>query len=286
MPSYRIDQAPTSRAGCKNKECKDEGIKILKGELRFGTWVDTENFQSFFWRHWGCVTPKIISNVIDLVGKGDDRDLDMLDGFEGLPSELQEKIKKSLDQGHVDDEDWKGDPELNRPGQHGFRLRTPKKKAAKADKEGSDEANEEESPAKSSKGKAGKKDKAEAAENETPAKTSKAKKRGRVQVDEDDDAKDADAAKPKRAKRKATPKKAPPVSDVSDGDENDEDDFEVAEPKPKASKKGHQAGKGAAVAKSSTTRPKRGKKVKEDTEENGEAEPAAKKPKRGRKKST
>lgn len=46
------EQASTGRAGCKNKECKDQGIKILKGELRHGSWVDTERFQSYFWRHW------------------------------------------------------------------------------------------------------------------------------------------------------------------------------------------------------------------------------------------
>lgn len=44
--------ASTGRAGCQNKECKDQKAKIEKGELRFGTWVDSQNFQSFFWRHW------------------------------------------------------------------------------------------------------------------------------------------------------------------------------------------------------------------------------------------
>ncbi|KAL5340129.1 hypothetical protein BJX70DRAFT_132916 [Aspergillus crustosus] len=156
MPSYRVEQAPTGRAGCKNKECSDQKVKILKGELRFGTWVDTEKFQSFFWRHWGCVTPKIIGNVQDLVGEGDDRDLDMLDGYEDLPAEIQEKCVKAISQGHVDDEDWKGDPEVNRPGHIGFRVRTPKKKAAKADKEEKEEDSENETPTKASKGKTGK----------------------------------------------------------------------------------------------------------------------------------
>lgn len=40
-------------------------------------------------------------------------------------------MKRALQQGHVDDEDFKGDVEMNRPGAKGYR--TPqKKKAAKA----------------------------------------------------------------------------------------------------------------------------------------------------------
>lgn len=49
---FSADEASTSRAGCQNKECKDEKVKISKGELRFGTWIDTERFQSWAWRHW------------------------------------------------------------------------------------------------------------------------------------------------------------------------------------------------------------------------------------------
>lgn len=56
----------------------------------------------------GCVTPKVIGNLNELLGEGEDRDIDMLDGYEDLPSELQEKIVRALDNGHVDAEDWKG----------------------------------------------------------------------------------------------------------------------------------------------------------------------------------
>lgn len=51
-PNLETEQASTGRAGCQNKECKDEKVKIAKGELRLGTWVDTERIQAFFWRHW------------------------------------------------------------------------------------------------------------------------------------------------------------------------------------------------------------------------------------------
>lgn len=35
-------------------------------------------------------------------------DLDYVDGYDEMPAEFQEKIKRALDQGHIDDEDWKG----------------------------------------------------------------------------------------------------------------------------------------------------------------------------------
>lgn len=35
-------------------------------------------------------------------------DMDLVDGFEELPDEAKEKVKRALEQGHVDDEDWNG----------------------------------------------------------------------------------------------------------------------------------------------------------------------------------
>lgn len=37
-----------------------------------------------------------------------DGDFDLFDGFEDLPDDVQNKVKSALEQGHVDDEDWKG----------------------------------------------------------------------------------------------------------------------------------------------------------------------------------
>ena len=57
----------------------------------------------------------------------------MVDGYDELPAEFQEKIDFALKHGHVPDEDWKGDVEVNRPGQKGFRAKaqSPKKKKGK-----------------------------------------------------------------------------------------------------------------------------------------------------------
>ncbi|KAL6240010.1 hypothetical protein BDW75DRAFT_196715 [Aspergillus navahoensis] len=274
MPSYRLEQASTGRAGCQNKECKENKIKIAKGELRLGSWVDTERFQSWFWRHWGCVTPKVIANINDIVGEGDDRDLEMLDGYEDLPIELQEKVTRALEQGHVDDEDWRGDPEMNVPGSSGFRVRATGKaqKAKDADDEEKDDGAEEKTPAK--KGKKAKKAKdSDDEENNDAAKekktpNSKTKKRTRLQVDDGNH--DAETASPKRPRRTPTgfPKQVP------DPSESDDSSSEHTEPKPKAAKRGRQT-------KEAKPAPKRGKKK---AAEDSEAEPAAEKPKRGRRK--
>ncbi|KAL4817961.1 hypothetical protein BDW67DRAFT_158247 [Aspergillus spinulosporus] len=276
MPSYRLEQASTGRAGCQNKECKEQKIKIAKGELRLGSWVDTERFQSWFWRHWGCVTPKVIANINDIVGEGDERDLETLDGYEDLPAELQEKVARALEQGHVDDEDWRGDPEMNVRGSSGFRVRASAKakKAKDADEEEKDDAAEEKkTPAKKTK-KAKKAEHADDEENDDATKekkspSSKTKKRTRVQVDDDNH--DAETASPKRPRRAPTgiPKQVPTVSSGSDDSANES-------PEPK-----HRAAKRSRQAKEAKPAPKHGKKK---AFEDSEVEPAAEKPKRGRKK--
>nr|XP_001400030.2 hypothetical protein ANI_1_2852024 [Aspergillus niger CBS 513.88] len=260
MGAYRLEQASTGRAGCKNKECKDQGIKILKGELRHGSWVDTERFQSYFWRHWGCVTPKIIANMIETVGEEGERDWSALDGYDELPEDLQEKVRRALLQGHVDDEDWKGDVELNRPGKTGFRKRVTKK----------DKAEEE-------------------VTKETP-KTKKAapqtKKRTKAGAEaEADEAKDT--PKTKKPRKNSAASKQAPVED-------DESDAPLVETNKKAAATKGKRGKAAAAAPAAeepaTTRPKRGrpaakKKQAPVADDEGEAEPEpAEKPKRTYKK--
>lgn len=146
MPSYRLEEAPSSRAGCQNKECKDAKIKIQKGELRLGSWVDTDRFQGWFWRHWGCVTPKVVSNMNEVVEEesgGGEKDFTLLDGYEELSAEMQEKVRQAVSQGHVADEDWRGDVEMNRPGKSGFRKRALKKQMKGAESEDEESAPEE-----------------------------------------------------------------------------------------------------------------------------------------------
>lgn len=52
----------------------------------------------------GCVTPVQIEHLKEESGG----DTDMIDGYDELPADLQEKVKFALANGHVPDEDWKG----------------------------------------------------------------------------------------------------------------------------------------------------------------------------------
>ena len=47
-----IEISPTNRAGCQNAECKSEGIKIQKGQLRLGILVQIQENQTMRWKHW------------------------------------------------------------------------------------------------------------------------------------------------------------------------------------------------------------------------------------------
>jgi len=52
----------------------------------------------------GCVTPQVIHNWNETSGG----DMELIDGYDILPTDVQEKVKRALEQGHVDDKDWKG----------------------------------------------------------------------------------------------------------------------------------------------------------------------------------
>lgn len=57
----------------------------------------------------GCLTPKQIVNVTkELTTDSGDIDFSLLDGFNELTDELQEKVRKAIEVGHVEDEEWNG----------------------------------------------------------------------------------------------------------------------------------------------------------------------------------
>ena len=49
--------SPNKRAGCKDTLCKEENVKIMKGELRFGSWVEIKEHGSWAWKHWYELAP-------------------------------------------------------------------------------------------------------------------------------------------------------------------------------------------------------------------------------------
>ncbi|KAK2624835.1 hypothetical protein QTJ16_006028 [Diplocarpon rosae] len=139
MP-YRVETASSARAGCNSSECKAAGIKIEKDELRLGVWVPYEDRGSWKWRHWGCITGKVIEGIrnllVDPANPGTYR-WDMLDGYDSEGTEknslerkpdLQEKVRRCIIQGFIDDEDFNGDPEMNVLGAAGLRTKESKKK--------------------------------------------------------------------------------------------------------------------------------------------------------------
>ncbi|KAI0088892.1 hypothetical protein BDY19DRAFT_946638 [Irpex rosettiformis] len=160
---YRLEYATSARAKCKGpKPCS--GTPITKGELRFGSLVDFRGNTSFSWRHWGCVTNKIITNMKKSFDEADE-----LDGFDELSEEDQDRIRKAWQDGHVADEDIPDTarkPEKDEEEEDGKAKKKKKKgksakKTADEDEDGdSDGEEEEEKPAKKkgAAGKASKKD--------------------------------------------------------------------------------------------------------------------------------
>ena len=95
-------------------------MKIGKGELRFGTQLEIGGHQSWSYKHWfvhsltgsgiserlnrGCTSPKQIQNLKESI----EDNIEYLDGFDELSPDLQAKVSRALEQGHVDDSDWRG----------------------------------------------------------------------------------------------------------------------------------------------------------------------------------
>ncbi|GKT92497.1 protein kinase Rad3 [Colletotrichum tofieldiae] len=134
MPDYRIahfetEVSPNNRAGCTDGVCKKAAAKCLKGSLRFGTWTKIMDHESFKWKHWGCVSGEQMAHVKELCEKEDGTfDFDAFDGYDemGDHPDLQAKIRKAIEQGHIDPEDFNGDPWMNKTGQRGIRGKKPK----------------------------------------------------------------------------------------------------------------------------------------------------------------
>ncbi|WBW73904.1 zf PARP type zinc finger protein Hpz2 [Schizosaccharomyces osmophilus] len=98
---YRVEIAANSRSKCKGSLCGR--AKIPAGVVRFGTFVDSGRFQSWAWKHWGCVTPRMLKNIKNRLGEDDLKNT--LDGITALPDECIDKIIRAVQEGHVDVKD-------------------------------------------------------------------------------------------------------------------------------------------------------------------------------------
>lgn len=117
-PNIYPEVAKLGQAVCKATECKKAGIKIGKGELRLGTWVEIQGHGGWQWRHWGCVTGKQLENLREYLeepGEPGTYRWDFFDGYDdegvsGLVNhpDLQEKVRRVVTQGFIDPEDFNG----------------------------------------------------------------------------------------------------------------------------------------------------------------------------------
>ncbi|KAI9844005.1 MAG: hypothetical protein M1837_005940 [Sclerophora amabilis] len=264
MGQYRIEISPNNRATCKNKDCKDQAIKLVKGEPRFGTFVEINGAQSWAYKHWGCVTPAQIKNIKDSI----EEDLDLLDGYDEVPNDLQERIRRALDQGHVDDADWRGDVEMNRPGMRGTHKRTPKKKAQEEDEGKPGDA----SPKKAASKKRGRAKKEDEFQEPPAAKRPEASsKHGKEAVKSEDENLSEPAAKKKKKPASQKGRTAPSKKDI--GSDIGTDANGLSETKDKHPR----AVKDEAFAQKSTPRNGRSRKTHEAlAEEDGDAKDARK----------
>lgn len=206
MGVYRLELASTGRSICKNKECKDNQIKIEKGSLRFCTQFDVRGNLSWAYKHWGCVTPAQIQNLKETI----EDNLQYLDGYDELSPELQGKVERALKEGHVDDSDWCGDVEQNRPGSKGVRLSASKKKHMAENSEA--ESHGSPTPTKPVPKKRGRKkieDAGDAGASAPPPKKPKPAPRR----DKDDEAEDANTNTLPPKKARATSKKTKKAKD-------------------------------------------------------------------------
>ncbi|CAF9909843.1 MAG: hypothetical protein HETSPECPRED_009534 [Heterodermia speciosa] len=248
--SYRLELAKTNRSGCSNTVCKNIAEKIAKGTLRQGVMVTIKDHQTWKWRHWGCVTPVLIANMKEAT----ENNFDLLDGYDELSEDVQQTVRRAFEQGHVDDEDWKGDVEQNRPGAKGFRSPAVKKKKKKEE--------EEEKAVKD----------AEAQDDQVSQSPSKpaAKKRGRGKKEEASDF--VDTEQPPAKKAKGVAKKEKKVRNEVDYGVADVGDVPVK--RTKAAAKKSQKAKGAETIQSDGEAPpkkargrKKSVKVDDDDDE-------------------
>ncbi|KAI0251934.1 hypothetical protein BJV78DRAFT_1207868 [Lactifluus subvellereus] len=204
---YRLEYAKTNRAKCKGpKPCS--GTVLEKGVLKLGSVVDFRGNSAFSWRHWGCTTPTIITNMKKSFSSADD-----LDGFDELQPADQEKIRKAWEDGHVADEDI---PETARKAEGGDDVAEakPKKKRAPTKKDDEGEAAKPKK-ARTSKKKPDEEDDAadDSAEKEKPKKTPAAKPRPKKSKDEDEQMNGADEGREEKPKKKAAPPKKAPAAE-------------------------------------------------------------------------
>ncbi|KAI3602366.1 hypothetical protein WG66_011261 [Moniliophthora roreri] len=93
-PPFKVEYASSGRAKCK-------GTVIEKDALRLGTAKPFRGICAYEFKHWGCVTPEDIKAIHEHESESGVK----ITGMDDLRTEDQERAKKALKKGHVDEKD-------------------------------------------------------------------------------------------------------------------------------------------------------------------------------------
>ncbi|KAL0079014.1 hypothetical protein F4703DRAFT_1742099, partial [Phycomyces blakesleeanus] len=100
----------SNRSKCKGPKtlCHREDRTIRVSELRMGVEVESGKYTGTSWKHWTCVTPKVIENM-----KASLSDPSEIEGWDSLREEDVEKIEKAWEDGEIPEEDRPAKEEKN-----------------------------------------------------------------------------------------------------------------------------------------------------------------------------
>ncbi|KAF8638068.1 hypothetical protein AX16_010700 [Volvariella volvacea WC 439] len=94
---HLLGYSKSTRAKC-HAPPSCQGTILPAGTLRYGKAIPSEFGETVEWRHWGCITPAILSELAGV-------ELDSVSGFEELRSKDRQKIRQAVAAGRLDPAD-------------------------------------------------------------------------------------------------------------------------------------------------------------------------------------
>ncbi|KAF1848830.1 zf-PARP-domain-containing protein, partial [Cucurbitaria berberidis CBS 394.84] len=92
---YQVD-VPTRAAACRGADCLSKGIKVTKGELRFGISVPFDGEHgSWVYKHWKCMSP------YDLKSAKEHYEQDSFGGLENIRAEYKQVVEQTFKEGKI-----------------------------------------------------------------------------------------------------------------------------------------------------------------------------------------
>ncbi|KAJ7485851.1 hypothetical protein FB451DRAFT_1027811 [Mycena latifolia] len=97
---FRVGYAASNRSKCKGQQPRSLHTAIEMGELRLGSIKGKSRRAAVTWRHWDCVSEKLLSHAKKLYDE-----VNQLKGFEDLDEADQARVTTAWEEGRVADED-------------------------------------------------------------------------------------------------------------------------------------------------------------------------------------